>query len=163
MAIFNLPFVASTESRFGAKFLRPRWRLATIKTNKQPPLAHIATKLYGFIVFLNGAFLASFFLFLSFLNYTIDRCRGWDLNRGSLVLEATALPTEPQPLPLYSKVKLPQLVSSRNNLFPVSRFKIGAVKRNGKKATDCCSNCHQFLIRRPFFRMAGEENIHFFD
>ena len=58
--------------------------------------------------FKNGLYLAFFSLFLSF-QYTVDRkkmfnininfCRWLDLNRGPLVLEATTLPTEPQPLP----------------------------------------------------------------
>ena len=44
-------------------------------------------------------------LFLSFLQLTdnlfnMEFCQSVDLNRGSLVLEATAIPTEPQPLTL---------------------------------------------------------------
>ena len=61
------------------------------------------------LVFLkNGPFPSSFSLFLSF-QYTVDSkqifnkyiyfCQWLDSNRGPLVLEATALPTEPQPLP----------------------------------------------------------------
>ena len=60
----------------------------------------------------NGPFLASF-LFSSF-QYTVDTkqmfnnyinfCRWLDLNCGPLVSEATALPTEPQPLPLLCNV-----------------------------------------------------------
>ena len=51
---------------------------------------------------------ASFSLFLSFqhtvdskqmFNIYINFCQLLDSNRGPLVLEATALPTEPQPLP----------------------------------------------------------------
>ena len=40
--------------------------------------------------------------FLLFLNVQmVDKiCRCWDLNHRSLVSEATALPTEPQPLPM---------------------------------------------------------------
>ena len=44
-------------------------------------------------LFFNGPFTTSFYLFSSFV-------RRWrDSNRGSLLSEATALPTEPQPLP----------------------------------------------------------------
>ena len=45
-------------------------------------------------------FPASSFLFSSFLlyNWQVKFCGCLDSNRGSLMLEATALPTEPQPL-----------------------------------------------------------------
>ena len=58
--------------------------------------------------FLNGPSPASFSLFSSF-QYTVDSkqmfninffCWWLDSNRGPLVLEATPLPAEPQPLPL---------------------------------------------------------------
>ena len=50
--------------------------------------------------FLNGPFPVSFSLFLSFLlnNWWIKFCRWRGSNHRSLVLEATALPIEPQPL-----------------------------------------------------------------
>ena len=60
----------------------------------------------SFLIFLNGPFPASF-LFSSF--QTVDSkqimsdikvCRWLDSNSGSLVSESTALPTEPQPLPI---------------------------------------------------------------
>ena len=56
-------------------------------------------------VFINGLFSASFSLFLSFqyswqeTNIQYKFCRWLDLTRGPLVSEATAVPTEPQPLP----------------------------------------------------------------
>ena len=60
--------------------------------------------------FKNGPFPASFSLFLSF-QYTVDSkqmfnikinfCRWLDSNCGPLLLEVTALPTEPQPLPNF--------------------------------------------------------------
>ena len=46
--------------------------------------------------FRDGPFPASFSLFLYMVN-KISWC--WDSNRGSLVLAAPALPTEPSPLP----------------------------------------------------------------
>ena len=53
--------------------------------------------------FINGSFLASCSLFLSFLwnNWCIKFCWWLHLNCGSLVLEATTLPTEPQPMPSH--------------------------------------------------------------
>ena len=58
--------------------------------------------------FKNGPFPASFsFFFLSFLHTVNSKqmfnksCRWLDSNPGPLVLEATALPTAPQPLPIY--------------------------------------------------------------
>ena len=62
----------------------------------------------------NGPYLASFSLFLSFqnsvyskqmFNININFCQWLDLYRGHLVSEATALPTEPQPLPKKFKVQ----------------------------------------------------------
>ena len=40
-----------------------------------------------------------FCLFYLIYNWYIKLCRCWDSNRGSLLLEATTLPTEPPPLP----------------------------------------------------------------
>ena len=44
------------------------------------------------------------FLYFRLFNFNVQLvdkvCRCWDSNRGSLVSEATALPTEPPPLPL---------------------------------------------------------------
>ena len=56
----------------------------------------------------NGLFLASFSLFLSFqysfLQLIVNQiCRWLDVNRGFMVLEATVLPTEQQPLPYMLK------------------------------------------------------------
>ena len=66
----------------------------------------------------NGPFPASFTLFSSF-QYTVDSkqmfnlyinfCRWLDSNHRPLVLEGTALPTEPQPLPLSLSVYLRSL------------------------------------------------------
>ena len=66
------------------------------------------------VFFKNGLFPASFsFLFSSFqyntIHLTVNNncstkiCRCLDSNRGPLVSEATALPTEPQPLPKFEK------------------------------------------------------------
>ena len=56
----------------------------------------------------NGPFPATFFLIFVFSTQltenkcSIKVCRWLDLNRGSLVSEATALPAKPQPLPKLS-------------------------------------------------------------
>ena len=56
------------------------------------------------VFFLNGPFPASFSLFLSFLQTVNSKkmfnksCQWLDSNLGPLILEATALPTAPQPL-----------------------------------------------------------------
>ena len=50
------------------------------------------------ISFLKMAHSRQHFLFF-FSFWWIKFCQFWDLNRGSLVSEATALPTEPPPLP----------------------------------------------------------------
>ena len=53
----------------------------------------------------------SLFFSLFNLNFTIlqlvDKiCLCWDSNHGSLVLDATTLPTEPQPLPVVGRISL---------------------------------------------------------
>ena len=42
-----------------------------------------------------------FRLFNLYVQLVDKVCRCWDSNRGSLVSEATALPTEPPPLPIH--------------------------------------------------------------
>ena len=58
-------------------------------------------------VFLNGPFIASFSFIFVFFNTknkcSIKICRCLDSNCRPLVTEATALPTEPQPLPKKHK------------------------------------------------------------
>ena len=49
---------------------------------------------------------------------SIKICRCLDSNRGRLVLEATALPTEPQPLPTLDKL----LFLCRGNPYPHSTY-----------------------------------------
>ena len=83
----------------------------------------------------------TFTLFLSCLNYAIDRftvkfiCQNWDSNRGSLVSEATALQTAPQPRPnlfscnnisqlLYHKVSLPIISTSFSGCPPATDPKL---------------------------------------
>ena len=73
----------------------------------------------------NWPFPASFF-FISSFQYTVDSkqmfninkfCQWLDSNRGPLVSEATALPTEPQPLPnLYELCLLLYLYTSEQAL-----------------------------------------------
>ena len=56
-------------------------------------------KLIGFLKWtITGLFFLYFRLFYIVDTNQIKVCRCLDLNRGSLVLEATALPTKPQPL-----------------------------------------------------------------
>ena len=61
---------------------------------------------FGFQFFKNGSFLPSFFfIFVFSTQLTVNKCsikvcRCLDSNRASLLSEATALPTEPQPLPI---------------------------------------------------------------
>ena len=72
------------------------------------------------VIFLkDGPLLASFSLFSSFLLYSwlIKLCRCLDSNRGSLVSEATALPTEPQPLPKESLSHWCDPLGPQNELF----------------------------------------------
>ena len=76
------------------------------KQRALPP--EIRTTLYG-LVFLKWAIPSLFlFIFVFSIQFTGNRwykvCRRLDLNWGPLVLEATALPTEPQPLPLLRTV-----------------------------------------------------------
>ena len=56
----------------------------------------------------NGPYPASFLYFCLFntqlFNINVKPCRWLDLNCGPLVSEATALPTDPQPLPLYYNI-----------------------------------------------------------
>ena len=56
---------------------------------------------YTLKVFKNGQLLASFFVFSIqlTLNVQLKFCRRLDMNRGPLESEATALPTEPLPIP----------------------------------------------------------------
>ena len=71
---------------------------------------HSNTNIWAYsMIFLNGPYPASFSLFSSFqntvdskqmFNIIINFYRWLDLNRGPLVSEATALPTESQPLPI---------------------------------------------------------------
>ena len=48
-----------------------------------------------------GLFFFIFIFSIQMYNWQIKFCRCWDLNCRSLVLEATALPTEPPPLPNF--------------------------------------------------------------
>ena len=78
------------------------------------------------LVFLNGPILASFSLFSSFhyswqLTMNIIFCWWVDSNRGPLESEATALPTDPQPLP-------PVYLFVFKFLFDVSFLPIKSVK-----------------------------------
>ena len=63
------------------------------------------TIITGVVLFLRWAILGLFSLFSSFQCYNrwkiwyLKLCRWWGLNHGSRVSKATALPTEPQPLP----------------------------------------------------------------
>ena len=75
-----------------------------IQPNKWTCCYHIWLKVF----FKSGPFPASFYLFLSFQyssiqliinKYSIKFCRWLESNRGPLESKATALPTEPQPLP----------------------------------------------------------------
>ena len=77
-------------------------------------VVYFTLKLY-FFFFKSGPFPASFlFIFVFSVQLIINKCsikfcRWLEANRGPLVLKATALPTEPQPLPkvvLYYKVGL---------------------------------------------------------
>ena len=83
------------------------------------------TEAYIFIVFFkNGPFAASF-LFSSFLQTVNSKwmfnksCRWLDSNQGPLVLEATALPTAPQSLPIALMLR------STTWLFETIRYKYG--------------------------------------
>ena len=73
------------------------------------------------VFFKDEPFLASFSLFLSFLlyNWQIKFCQCLELNCRSLMLEATALPTEPQPLP-----KIP------NAIFYSNLNRVGFIKES---------------------------------
>ena len=74
----------------------------------------------------NGPFPASFYLFSSF-QYTVDSkqtfninffCQWLDSKRGPLVLEETALPTEPQPLPIRKIFALQVFLKTCLNYLP---------------------------------------------
>ena len=55
---------------------------------------------FWFVFFKNGPFPASFFfIFVYSIQLTVNKCSIVDLNHGPLLMEVTALPTEPQPLP----------------------------------------------------------------
>ena len=74
------------------------------KSNRLSTKLHARNMGARYILFKNGPFPASFSLFLSFqysLQLTMFNIifKWLDLNCGTLVSEATTLPTEPQPLP----------------------------------------------------------------
>ena len=78
------------------------------KQRALPP--EIRTTLYG-LVFLKWAIPSLFlFIFVFSIQFTANRwynvCQRLDLNWGPLVLEATALPYEPQPLPCFNNLRL---------------------------------------------------------
>ena len=101
----------------------------------------------------NGPFPASFSLFLS-LQYSCGIqmfnkfCRWLDSNRGPMVLEATALQTEPQPLPKIDSLIAPLKFSAsfaeslKNILIKCNRF---------KECVECCTensfSCARYIIR----------------
>ena len=64
-----------------------------------------------------------FFIFVFSIQLTVNNvqyncCRRQDLNRGSLVSEATAQPTEPQPLPCCTVVTIDRKIQwKRDQLF----------------------------------------------
>ena len=63
----------------------------------------LVSQLAGTICFLNWAISGLFFRL--FQKFIIKSCRRLGSNPGPLVSEATALPTEPQPLPNCLRVK----------------------------------------------------------
>ena len=85
------------------------WRHFPISTSSAPPTSWrqrvpetsegvISAQESSCCVFIKVALPASFFLFSSFWQLSVNMLIRLDSNRGPLVSEATPLPTEPQPL-----------------------------------------------------------------
>ena len=125
------------------------------------------------IVFLSfkkmGPFPASFSLFSSFLQLTVNlfvikSCQWLDSNHGPLVLEATALPTETQPLPTLvphfcegPEQTFLNFFILRKYGFPLTRFRNVQVKVGDRRPGRLQLHNPAFLVRILVRRFAVSE------
>ena len=89
-----------------------------------------------------------FFIFVFSIQLTVkivqyQFCRWLDSNRGPLMLQATALPTEPQPLPgrKFLDSNLATILSEKTFIVRMRDFKQRKVKSNCLSFTICKKQC----------------------